>query len=592
MEDLNTLKKQGDALYVHGHYEEAVESYTLAIDQVNADKVNADGNQDVCTQSALHSNRCMSYLKLNQLSDAWQDAQKCLSLRPRWSKAHLRCAQCQELQGASEEAIVYYQRAAELDISLAEEVIEPIQRIQAELAQKLCYSTILPPTQSSINNGNNLKPPPPIYYASLCPRTIRSGTQDTNILAAAYGDGAIRLWCTTTGNLISTLQEVDIGVHSQAVTTLVWNADGTMLASGSLDMTCAIWKLGLSKNIKDGVDNSFLNFELLSILKGHSGRVSAVRFAPFLGENNNKKEYHSHVAVITASTDLSIKVWKVNDSSTSPNSFAECLYTLGGHSSLVSHIDVDRIDHKILVSASGDAQFKLWDLEKKGQLLENVAWESDPVVLCGFLPSPLLLLLTAHAQLARQEGRILLWDVLGKKDGWVDGNLAAPAWSLDGFVGRPTSWDACCYCSTKKAEEENPVLLAVACSDGSVRVWEILNKNTRPFELFGFLITKYSNGGNNDPPPWHAATLAQQSTPGNAFNVKFSPHGRFLAATGGSANEIISIWNVQQGEQVCILPGHSGRIRSLEWSKDDNYLFSASEDGAIKKWQVGKTEKS
>jgi len=583
MEALSTLKKQGDALYAQGHYEEAVESYTLAID-----KVNADGNQDVCTQSKLHSNRCMCYIKLNEVSDAWQDARKCLSLRPRWAKAHLRCAQCQELQSASEEAIKFYKRAAELDDSLKEEVIEPVQRIQAELAQKLCCSIMLPPSQSPSNNKNNQKPPSPIYYASLCPQTIRCGTQATNILAAAYESGAIRLWCTTTGALLKTLQEVENGVHSQAVTTLAWNADGTMLASGSLDMSCAIWKLGRAKNINSWVDNSF---ELVSILKGHTGRVSAVRFAPFTRETNDNREYNSsQVAVITASTDQSIKVWKVNDSYTS--SFAECLYTLGGHSSLVSDIDVDLMDHKILVSASGDAQFKLWDLEKKGQLLENVAWESGPVVLCGFLPPPLHLLLTAHAQLARQEGRILLWDVLKKNDGWVDGNLAAPAWSLDGFVGRPTSWDACCCCSPKVNEEEYPVLLAVACSDGSVRVWEILNRNTRPFELFSFETTKHSTIRSNDLPPWHAAALAQQLTPGNAFKVKFSHYGRFLAATGGGANEIIFIWNVQQGEQVCIFAGHSGRIRSLDWSKDDKYLFSASEDGSIKKWQVGKTEKS
>lgn len=588
MEALNTFKKQGDTFYVQAYYKKAVQSYTLAID-----KINADGKQDISTQSVLHSNRCMCYIKLNTLSDAWQDAQKCLSLRPRWAKAHLRCAQCQELQGASEEAIAYYQRAAELDTSLAHEVIEPIKRIQAKLAEQLCCSIMLPsPSASNINN--NLKPSP-IYYASLCPQTIRIGTHDTNILAAAYGDGTIRLWCTTTGNLLETLQEVDVGVHSQAVTTLAWNTDGTMLASGSLDMACAIWRLGGAEDIQNGVDNSVVNFELVSILKGHSGRVSAVRFAPFMGGMNNEKESHSsQVAVITASTDLSIKVWKINDSYTGPNSCAECLYTLEGHSSLVSDIDVDRIDQKILVSASGDAQFKLWDLENKGQLLENVAWESGPVVLCGFLPSPLHLLLTAHAQLARQEGRILLWDVLGKTDGWVDGKLAAPAWSLDGFVGRPTSWDACCCSSPKEnEEEENPVVLAVACSDGSIRVWEILNKNTRPFELFGFEITKYSgiNGGHTELPPWHAAALSQQSTPGNAFKVKFSPHGRFLAATGGGTNENIYVWSVQQGEQVCIFAGHSGRVRSLEWSKDDNYLFSASEDGAIRKWQVGKTEK-
>jgi WD40 repeat protein len=563
MKTAHDLKELGDAAYMWGRYEEAVENYNLAIE-----KINHDEHDNIATLSALHSNRCLCYIKLNKLHEAWQDAQTCILLRPRWGKAHLRCAAIADLQGRVAEALSFYQRAAELDTSLAEEVVSPIKRLEFKLSEQQCSAIMTPPSTNASS---------PIYYASLCPQPIQIGSETTHILAAAYGDGTIRLWCTTTGNLLKTLQQDN--THSQAVTVFTWSADGTMLASGSLDMTCEVWKL------EDAEENSGyeLEYKLVSVLKGHSGRVSAVKFAS------------TQCTVITASTDLSIKVWKLSNDfeRCGPQNSAECLFTLDGHSSLVSDIDVDPLDHKILVSASGDAQFKVWDLENNGQLLENVAWESGPVVLCGFLPSNVPLLLTAHAQLARQEGRILLWDVLEKKDGWCDGKLVAPAWSLDGFIGRPTSWDTCC-CSLEEHTTEDvaysSVLLAVACTDGSVRVWEILDTKTRPLELFGFEITTYrrnsKGNGNNEMPPWHAAALSQHQTAENAFKVKFSPRGELLAVTGGDANQVVSVWDIQHGEEVCAFAGHTDRIRSLEWSKDGKYLFTASEDGAIRKWHV------
>ena len=615
MEGINDLKRLGDAAYGQARYLDALENYNLAFEIIK----NEDDQTviDVCTRSALHSNRCICYIKLDRIQEAWKDAQAALFLRPRWPKANLRCAQCQELQGAFKEAITYYQRAAELDNNLSDEVLNPINALRAKLSQQLCHAIMLPPSShvSKNNTSLNHSPSSPIYYASISPQSIQIGPKSTYILAAAYGDGAIRLWCPTTGTLLQTLN-----IHSQAVTTLAWSSDGAMIASGSLDMTSSIWKLvKVEDNNKQGEAEIRQKFQLFSILKGHSGRVSAVKFAPLVEDNEIKEQdnddgYVVNQLMVTASTDLTIKIWKISNdifskidddgscSSSPPFQNAECLYTLGGHSSLVSDIDIDPIYHKILVSASGDAQFKLWNITGKStskesnsdHLLENVAWESGPVVLCGFLPSQQMpLLLTAHAQLARQEGRILLWDVLEKKDGWVDGKLVAPAWSLDGFVGRPTSWDACFLGKIEnknqdeaQGEKSQSLLLAVACSDGRVTVWEIINEDTRPLELFSFEIEKYGGYKSKlEMPPWHVAALAQQQSPQNAFKIKFSPQGQFLAVTGGDTNQNIYIWSIQHGA-LCTLTGHSARIRAIEWSQDGNYLFSASEDGAVRKWKV------
>ena len=562
MQDYKVLKSQADAACLGGHYEEATRLYGDAIKFIDQD------HADICTLAAIHSNRCQCFLKLSRPEEAWPDAEAALRLRPRWPKAHLRTAQCYESQGKLEHAIASYKRAGELDPSLVEELSAPIQSLRSKLSRDICQAIFLPSTRHGVNETS--KPPGAVYYAALSPQTITLGSISTCILAGAYADGSVRLWCSTLGTLIQTLTG-----HSQAVTTLTWSKDGSLLASGSLDTTARIWQCDNSDNNKGSRSCSF---KLLSTLQGHSGRVSAVAFGNSSARGSNNEDQSSQV-IITASTDLTVRIWNIQT--------GECLHNLGGHSALVSDIALDPGQGTLLASASGDAHFKLWNVSN-GECLENVGWDSGPVVLCGFLPMMIQksithdstanktppcgpLLITAHAQLMRQEGRVLLWDVLDKKDGWLDGHLVAPAWSIDGLIGRPTSWDAV-------VNTDGAVLLAVASNDGAVRVWDVTNG---PLELFGFEVE--SNRLNNaaELPAWRAAALTQASNIKNL--VKFSPNGSMLAASG--ATHVVSIRNIDNGTEICAVGGHSGRIRALEWLGNEA-LVTASEDGSMKKWRI------
>lgn len=67
-------------------------------------------------------------------------------------------------------------------------------------------------------------------------------------------------------------------------------------------------------------------------------------------------------------------------------------------------------------------------------------------------------------------------------------------------------------------------------------------------------------------------------------SLAFSPGGTRLAATGDS--KIIALYDVQHGELVANLTGHSAWIFSVDWSDTGEYLLTGSFDGKAKVWSI------
>lgn len=55
-------------------------------------------------------------------------------------------------------------------------------------------------------------------------------------------------------------------------------------------------------------------------------------------------------------------------------------------------------------------------------------------------------------------------------------------------------------------------------------------------------------------------------------SLSFSPGSNYLAATGDS--KVISIYDVQHGEQIANLSGHSSPILSIDWNRTGQLLLS------------------
>ena len=57
----------------------------------------------------IDSNRSASFLKLSKVSQALQDAEKCVELRPDWDKAHFRKAAALEANDNDDEALIEFE---------------------------------------------------------------------------------------------------------------------------------------------------------------------------------------------------------------------------------------------------------------------------------------------------------------------------------------------------------------------------------------------------------------------------------------------------------------------------------------------------
>ena len=66
--------------------------------------------------------------------------------------------------------------------------------------------------------------------------------------------------------------------------------------------------------------------------------------------------------------------------------------------------------------------------------------------------------------------------------------------------------------------------------------------------------------------------------------VSFSPGNSRLSAAGDSSD--IALYDVQYGEHVANLTGHSAWILTTDWSDTGEYLLSGSYDGKAKVWSI------
>ncbi|XP_062021709.1 WD40 repeat-containing protein HOS15-like isoform X2 [Rosa rugosa] len=249
-----------------------------------------------------------------------------------------------------------------------------------------------------------------------------------SLLASGSGDSTARIWTIASGSCRSSIQNEPARVlkhfkgraneKSKDVTTLDWNDDGTLLATGSYDGQARIWG-------RDG--------ELMTTLIRHKGPIFSLKWnkeGDYLlsgsvdktaivwdiktGEWKQQFEFHSaptldvdwrdNTSFATCSTDGTIHVCKVGEN--------QPIKTFLGHQGEVNAIKWDPTG-SLLASCSDDHTAKIWsmkqdkylhDLKEHVKEIYTIRW--SPTGPGSHNPNQQLVLASASF-----DSRIKLWDV-------------------------------------------------------------------------------------------------------------------------------------------------------------------------------------
>jgi WD40 repeat protein len=366
---------------------------------------------------------------------------------------------------------------------------------------------------------------------------------DGTRFATGSGDGSAIIWDRQTGKMLMALkghEAFDPDTLLQAgVQELTWSPDGSLVASaGGKDNTARVWDAGTG--------------EELMLFDRHADWIWSIDWSP------------DGTSVVTSSKDGTAMVW---DAMT-----GEVSLVLEGHTDWIRMVRWSP-DGSQIATASEDGAIRIWDAESSDspQVLEDhtgpvwsVAWSGDGGRIASSsadgtakiwdISSEEVLLSLAHSGTVwraawspdstqvlttSEEGKTVLWDVASGQrvssfSGYTSGEFDA-AWSPDGQQ-------------------------VLTTSGFRVHLWDVTSDR---LVLSGI----------------HTEQVV---------NVSWSPDGLLVATA--SDDHTIGIWDVQTGEHIRTLIGHTNWLQSLAWSPDSSQLASCGWDNTVRIWDVSMGE--
>ncbi|EPS60096.1 hypothetical protein M569_14708, partial [Genlisea aurea] len=213
-----------------------------------------------------------------------------------------------------------------------------------------------------------------------------------SLLATGSYDGQARIW-SKDGELISNLNK-----HIGPIFSLKWNKKGDFLLSGSFDKTAIVWDVkaaeckqqfefhtapALDVDWRNNVSFATCSTDnMIYVCKvGESRPVKT--FVGHKGEVNAIKWDPTSTLLASCSDDSTAKIWTLKQDA--------CLLDLREHSKEIYTIRWSPPTNNpgpqlVLASASFDSTIKIWDIDA-GRLLQTLAGHSDPVYSVAFSPN-------------------------------------------------------------------------------------------------------------------------------------------------------------------------------------------------------------
>jgi WD40 repeat protein len=297
---------------------------------------------------------------------------------------------------------------------------------------------------------------------------------DGSRIASGSVDGTVGIWNVVTGE-----KESELEGHTKCVKSLAFSPDGSRIVSGSIDQTVRIW------NITSG--------EQEALLEGHTDGVTSVAFS------------HKGHFIVSGSKDKTVRVWNTT-------TYKE-EHWLPVHPSEVQSVSVSQND-KYVVSGS-DKIVRVWDIAT-GELSCELTGPSNEVKSVAVSSD------SRHIA-AASESELRIWDV-------------------DGIIGRKEPSAATGMTSVHIFDDNPQIVSRCLVRYGS--------SNARPSVAFS------SDGGQ------------VVSTIGDDDLRSF----------------LVYIWCVQTGELMRTLEGHYSIVTSVAFSPDGSRVASGSKDQQVLIW--------
>lgn len=221
---------------------------------------------------------------------------------------------------------------------------------------------------------------------------------DGTLLATGSYDGQARIW-SRDGKLKRTLNK-----HNGPIFSLKWNKKGDYLLSGSVDKTAIVWdaKTGEVKQQFEHHEQPTLDVDWRNNLSFATCSTDKMIYVCKVGDEKYVKKFEGHEDEVNAikwdptgtllascSDDRTAKIWSMKND--------YCIHDFGGAEGHTKEIYTIKWSPTgpnsdnpnlalLLASASFDATIKLWDIER-GEMKYNLTEHTEPVYSVSFSPS-------------------------------------------------------------------------------------------------------------------------------------------------------------------------------------------------------------
>ena len=239
-------------------------------------------------------------------------------------------------------------------------------------------------------------------------------------------------------------------------------------------------------------------------------------------------------------------------------------------------------DGKLLATGSKDKTAKIWDLSS-GKALINLEGHTQPISSVAFSPDGKKLATGSEDKTAK------IWGLASDK----------ALITLEGHTAPVTS---------VMFSLDGKMLATAGNYDKTVKIWGLASGKalTTPKGLNSFVYSSAfssdgkwlaTTGNNNDMPEiWDLAsgklTILEYPYAYSSivYSIAFSPDGKRIATGRGGSNDdevyTAEIWNLEPGDALRILKGHTSDVKCVAFSPDGKRLATGSDDKTAKIWDL------